>query len=156
MHEHLRDIIEFLQGIGLTVVQRSIPGNTFLPGIRVESGTLQVDIDRLKFPGDLLHEAGHLALLSPPQRHGWSGDFTDAGGYEMGAIAWSYAACCHLGLAPEVVFHAGGYLGDSDWLVELFTLGPGLGVTILEWKGLTRSSGDQAFPSMQHWLCIQQ
>ena len=33
-------------------------------------------------------------------------------GMEMGAIAWSYAAAMHLGVAPSVLFHD---VGLSGW-----------------------------------------
>ena len=55
-------IVNFLVDIGLGVRSGRISGQTFLPGIMIEQGTLRIDEAQLKYPGDLLHEAGHLAL----------------------------------------------------------------------------------------------
>src|SRR5258708_1523489 len=60
-------VLDFLRGIGLAVSIGEIEGPTVLPGIRVVAGGLVVDPARLKHPGDLLHEAGHLAVM-PAER----------------------------------------------------------------------------------------
>ena len=146
-------IIEFLKFIGLEVVEKNISQDTFLPGIAAENGTLIVDPEKLKYPGDLLHEAGHLAVLSGEERKLSMGDFPNDGGEEMGAIAWSYAACVYLKLPAEVVFHKAGYKGEAKWLIDLFTNGTGLGVPVLEWKNMTNSEGENAYPAMKNWLC---
>ena len=70
------------------------------------------------------------------------------GGEEMGAIAWSYAAALHIGLDPAVVFHAAGYRGGSQSLLENFRAGRPIGVPILQWAGL---NGDD-YPRMIRWL----
>ena len=156
MDPHVQKILEFLNEIGLNVVEREILDDTFLPGITATDGALVVDFGRLGYPGDLLHEAGHLAQLSEAERKRWSGDFTDAEGYELGAIAWSYAASVHLGLSVEVVFHKDGYKGDAEWLGEQFAAGSSIGVPMLEWKGMTSLSGIPTYPKMQSWLCSQE
>jgi hypothetical protein len=61
-------IVNFLIHIGLEVRSSEIGERTFLPGIMIERGTLRIDKAKLKYPGDLLHEAGHLALMSPGRR----------------------------------------------------------------------------------------
>lgn len=122
---------------------------TFLPGIEVRHGVLTFDPERLLYPGDLLHEAGHLAVLSGSERaiaHGLVGD--DAG-REMAAIAWSWAAALELGLAPSAVFHPAGYKGGSNSIIENFTGGHYFGVPMLEYYGLT---GRGEFPVMRRWL----
>jgi hypothetical protein len=43
-----------------------------------------------------------------------AGKLESTPGEEMAAIAWSYAACVHLGLEPTVVFHSDGYKGGSE------------------------------------------
>lgn len=153
MDETTRKIIEFLAQIGLALEERDVSDDTFLPGITVVDGVLVFDRQRLKYSGDLLHEAGHLAILPTAQRENASDDFGGDGGNEMAAIAWSYAACVHLGLPLQVVFHDGGYKGDSVWLAEIFSDGKYIGLPILEWKGMTSSSGDTTYPRMRHWLC---
>src|SRR5687768_15343073 len=54
-------IAQFLTGIGIEVVPAELDDDCLLPGIQVDRGRLLVDESRLAFPGDLLHEAGHLA-----------------------------------------------------------------------------------------------
>ncbi len=61
-------IVAFLRGIGLEVRLAPVPAETVLPGIDVERGVLVVDEPALLYPGDLLHEAGHLAVPSPASR----------------------------------------------------------------------------------------
>lgn len=141
-------IADFLIEIGLQVRAGAVPDLTFLPGIHVANGVLIVDEARLTYPGDLLHEAGHLAVTPATQRNSVDGDTGENGGEEMAAIAWSYAASVHLGLVPEVVFHAAGYRGGSRSLIENFSAGRYIGVPFLKWIGLT---GDN-YPAMARWL----
>ncbi len=148
-------IVNFLRRIGLSVQEQTLSTETFLPGIRVDNGVLLFDPQRLKYPGDLLHEAGHLAVLPPTERY-IANDFDDDdGGYEMAAIAWSYAACKHLQLPLDVVFHPDGYKAGSAAIIENFSAGRYFGVPILEWRGMTSSTGNAVYPKMQHWLCPQ-
>jgi hypothetical protein len=141
-------IAAFLNEIGLPLRARATPDGTFLPGIHVEEGGLTVDESRLAYPGDLLHEAGHLAVVTADQRRSLSGDTGDEGGEELAAIAWSYAAALHLELDPAVVFHADGYRGGSADLLENFREGRYMGVPYLQWIGLT----DRDYPKMIRWL----
>jgi hypothetical protein len=98
----------FLQGIGLDVIAADVGDDTFLPGIATRDGRLVVDVDRLTYPGDPLHEAGHLAVLDPAARavrqRGRDAGL-DMQRVELRAIARSYAAAVHLGLDPGLVFH---------------------------------------------------
>jgi hypothetical protein len=151
-------IVEFLVSIGLKVGLTSGLEYSFLPGIGLKTGALLIDESKLLYPGDLLHEAGHLALLPPGERAQATGDAGDDAGIEMGSIAWSYAAALHLGLAPEIVFHDAGYRGGSRAIVENFAAGCYFGVPILEWLGLTTTGkraqelGVEAYPAMLGWL----
>jgi hypothetical protein len=91
-HPLIARIVAFLTGIGLHVEQATVPDDTFLPGIQIDSGRLLYDETRLRYPGDLLHEAGHLAVMLPNQRERAGANVTDAPADEMMAIGWSYAA----------------------------------------------------------------
>ena len=153
LNQALRKIIDFIEKIGLAVVRRDLADDTILPGITVEAGDILFDTSKLKYPGDLLHEAGHLAILSAQQRKNAGDDFAGSGGYEMAAIAWSYAACVHLELPLEILFHGDGYKGDASWLIDTFYNGTYIGLPILEWKGMACAEGEGAFPEMKNWLC---
>jgi hypothetical protein len=141
-------IASFLNGIGLPVCAGEIPDGTNLPGIYAARGRMVIDEERLAHPGDLLHEAGHLAVTPASKRNSLEGDTGEDGGEEMAAIAWSYAAAVHLGLSPAVVFHDAGYRGSSESILENFSAGRYFGVPYLKWIGLT---GD-AYPGMTRWL----
>lgn len=142
-------IAGFLESIGLAVREAAIPQDTFLPGIIVEGGVILMDPERLRYPGDLLHEAGHLAVLPAPHRAEITGPVGDDLGNEIAAIAWSWAALVHLGLDPAVVFHEGGYRGHSEAFIENFSAGHTPGVPLLEWYGLTSAA---EYPRMKRWL----
>ena len=151
-------IIRFLLHIGLHISESELNHQTFLPGIAVNHGTILIDKSRLLYPGDLLHEAGHLAVIPADKRRQAQGDFSKKASEEMMAIAWSYAALVHLGLEPSVVFHEGGYKGWSEALIENFTNGRYIGVPMLQWVGLAaderraKEIGKKPYPSMIKWL----
>jgi len=149
-------ILSFLSAIGIAVRERPLPAATFLPGIFIERGELVIDRAKLAHPGDLLHEAGHIAVMPPADRPALNDNIPTGPGEEMAAIAWSYAACRHLQLAPEIVFHPEGYKGASRSLLDNFADGRFLGVSLLQWYGLTRErpdeSGQPVYPAMIRWL----
>ena len=151
-------ILEFVRAIGLPVVLGEVEADSFLPGISIAHGGLRIDPSRLQYPGDLLHEAGHLAMLPATERHLCDGRLPVEGGQEMGAMAWSYAAALHLGLDAAVVFHDDGYKGDAASLLDNFRQGHYLGVPYLQWMGLSWEShqaaarGEKAYPYMRRWL----
>ena len=151
-------IVAFLESIGIAVAAVDVPEPTFVPGIRLDRGTLFVDGMRLAHPGDLLHEAGHIAVMTPARRAQRAGDASNAMGDEIGAILWSWAALTHLGLPPETVFHPHGYRGASEWLIAMFSAGTFTGLPLLQWMGLTLDPGHAAargvppFPHMLKWL----
>lgn len=151
-------IFAFLREIGLDVREGSRPERPFMPGIWVENGALIVDTAALLYPGDLLHEAGHLAVMPPDRRRNATGDLAANPGEEMAAEAWSYAAALATGVPLEVLFHDNGYRGDGPWLRELFAGGGTLGVPLLAWYGMTHMPGTETagnaivFPELSTWL----
>jgi len=153
-----QQISDFIYSIGIPVQAGDIPNNVILPGILINKGVLVVDETKLKYPGDLLHEAGHLAVMEGAQRSILYNDISKNAGDEMAALAWSWAALVYLDLPPEVVFHPNGYKGESDWLIDIFSSGSNLGVPLRQWMGLTAEPskaeklGWKAFPQMQRWL----
>lgn len=157
-------IIQFIESIGIPVVFNTITENTFVPGILISNGSLVVDEHQLLYPGDLLHEAGHIAVALPGDRetlHGDVGTATEknkADGEEMMAIAWSYAACVHLNIDPAIVFHPQGYKGASAWYIEQYASGNPLYLPVLQWAGFcydetnAQKHGAKPFPAMIKWL----
>jgi hypothetical protein len=141
-------IANFLAGLGLGIRGGTISGPTVLPGIQIERGILIVDEAQLSYPGDLLHEAAHLAVVPAARRSLMDADTGDDGGEEVAAIAWSYAAALHLNLDPAVVFHAHGYHGGSESILENFREGRYIGLPFLRWAGLA----DEGYPQMIRWL----
>lgn len=150
-------ILEFLERIGVPVAFEPVSEDSFLPALRVRGGTLVIDSERLEWVGDLLHEAGHIAVTDStlrPQLDEVSGDPGD----EMAAIAWSYAAAVEIGLDPAVLFHPHGYRGGAQAMIDNFTAGRGVGIPMLAWFGMSaephRAAADGArpYPHMTRWL----
>jgi len=154
----MRAIVTFLTSIGISARPGAVPEDTFLPGIAVVSGELVYDRARIVSPGDLLHEAGHLAIMPPHKRRVAGGRLDATLGDEMMAIAWSYAAALHAGVDPAVVFHDDGYHGASAWFLELFAHGPGVAIPTLQWAGMTYDAAHAdarscaPYPAMRAWL----
>lgn len=147
-------IFGFLREIGLEVHLGPVPSTSFLPGIQVVRNGLRVDIDALKYPGDLLHEAGHLAVMTPARRNEEFPHSSDAA-EEMAAMAWSYAAAMHIGIAPEIVFHEQGYRGQAASLLDGYRRGTFNGQPILWWLGLTTPElpgSPSIYPKMLRWI----
>ncbi len=158
----LKLILSFLDEIGIAVVERELAGATFVPGLALGPNCIYMDKTRMLYPGDLLHEAGHLAVTeakwrskigSPEMNPEWP-----TGGDEMGAMLWSYAALRHIGIIPEIVFHPNGYKGQSEWLIETLNNKLYIGMPFIQWIGLAldehkaKELGLPAFPIMLKWL----
>ncbi len=155
----LEVIVEFLRSLGFAVDFAPVPDAPGLPGIAVDRGKVFVDREQMVGVGDLLHEAGHLAVMSPKRRCAASGRFNSGMAEEMMAQAWSYAAARHLGLDPALVFHEHGYgSGGGAWLVEAFANGGTPGVPGLCWLNLTshKCGGQEIpgslYPAMIAWI----
>ncbi len=147
-------ILDFLAGVPIPVECTALPATTVLPGIDVRHGRLLVDPETLGWPGDLLHEAGHIAVTDPAIRETLETIPHDPG-EEMATIAWSYAAALAADVDPRLVFHAAGYRGGGGWIADNFAEGRYMGVPLLQWFGMTRERSDEGlacFPAMLRWL----
>ena len=118
---------------------------TFLPGVTIDGGAVHFDPVGLSYPGDVLHEAGHIALTSADERGELCQAVLDAQpaseSLEIGVLLWTYLAAKEIGIPPELVFHAGGYKDGSTWLIEQFESGSAMG-PLLNWMGVTESTPD--------------
>lgn len=123
---------------------------------------LLVDTAKLKYPGDILHEAGHIAVVPAAERITLTAAVIEKRAMrqaeEMMAIAWSYAACIHVGLDPYVVFHDEGYKGGGSYIADCFNNKKYFGVPMLQWKGMTADEKRapelqvKPYPLMLKWM----
>jgi hypothetical protein len=127
----LRYCAEFVNQIGLDVKEET--GATgFVPGVKIVDGALRYDLTSA-LPGDLLHEAGHLAVLPSALRACCNVDVdllsekiynalqaAQACGNEgakrallqcgeQEATAWAWAVGVHLGLPVKSIIHDDAY-----------------------------------------------
>jgi hypothetical protein len=138
-----RKAFEFVKSIGLpiTVASAEAVAKAFTPHILIRDGEMLVDLDNV-FPGDILHEAAHVAITPPKFRALCNGglkavfkamrDFamenpTGLHTYpenalvraimqcdEQEAIAWQYAAAREIELPDEWLFPEGSFEGHGD------------------------------------------
>jgi hypothetical protein len=153
--------IAFLNSIGISVVFKKIESGSFLPGLCIENGAIIIDADALQHPGDILHEAGHIAVVDAASRATLNQQNITGSAMreaeEMMAIAWSYAACLHLQLDPTIVFHESGYQGGGQKIVDNFRAGRFFGTPMLQFYKMTiepahAQPGDLVYPQMLQWL----
>lgn len=160
-NDEVKKVIFFLKEIGIDIIEKEL-GETFLPGLELGPNCIYIDYSKLLYPGDILHEAGHLAVTLPAERKlvgtvEISKDWPTQGD-EIAALLWSYAALNHLKLSPEFVFHQNGYKGSSEWFISNFTSGNYMGLPLLEWMGLclgkekAEKEQKMPFPAMQKWI----
>lgn len=146
----------FVRSIGIEVQSSVIDWKTQFPGLDVRAGAVLVDESRLLHPGNILHEAGHIAVHDPARRS--DPKFSPRQGEELSALAWSYAAVVHLGLSAEVVFYPGSFTGWANSLIENFAEGRYVGVPLLQLYGMTvdprlaSDRGVEPYPHMIRWL----
>jgi hypothetical protein len=146
-------LVAFVRRIGIEARTATLPAKTVLSGLDIRHGAILVDETRMTHPGDILHEAGHLAVTerNAPQLSPTPAD-------EMTSIAWSYAALRHLALDPAVVFHDNGYKGEAASLIENFASGRYFGVPMLQFYGMAveprraAATGAEPYPHMLRWL----
>jgi len=179
--EHFDPIVAFLREIGLPVDVGPFGAAGFLPGVTIVDGVLRIDPDHLYVSGDLLHEAGHMAIvparlrrrlgtnLEESLRDLVAGDDDPLAALalqhtETMAIAWSFAALRTLGLPPAVIFYAGGYKMEAEQqqhFISLLDSGNYFGIAHLASVGMTGPCGIMAllqqnglppYPQMTKWL----
>lgn len=157
----LHKMLKFIEKIGIAVDFAEVDDHTFLPGLHIEKGKLVVDENKLKYVGDILHEAGHIALMTPEDRAAQSGSLEghkDPEATEMMVIAWTYAASLEIGINPEIVFHSEGYRGAGQHILQNFNEGRYFGVPMLQWLGMTNVAATPGitepilFPKMKTWM----
>jgi hypothetical protein len=157
----LNAILSFLDDIQLSASEGFVPPDSFLPGLRISRGALIFDRAALRWPGDLLHEAGHIAVTPSSLRSALDAALESPGcvphAGEAEATAWAYAAIVHLHLHPSVLFHEGGYRGHSAGLIMSYSHGVYPGAFGLAQAGMTlvgrdaQLAGVPPYPRMTRW-----
>jgi hypothetical protein len=160
--ENFETAVSFIHSIGIDIHFSLLADETFLPGLSIEKGSIIVDESKLLYPGDILHEAGHIAVVPLNERNTLNaatiGKREQHAAEEMMAIAWSYAACIALDIHPYFVFHDNGYKKGGQSIADNFAAGQYFGVPVLAWLGMTidpfQSSEDKtrAYPYMLSWI----
>jgi hypothetical protein len=174
-HQNIHKAKKFFRQIRLPFVE--VPGtvcdppNTFFQGCWLLQGKLYFCQARVQV-GELLHEAGHLALL--PKQHWPSlqpGNLSvieepfDGAATDLAVEAWDYAAAKFAGIHPIVLFKDFGRrncvgnvkLDDGNYTLKGFEvydqfeerLHPG--IALLQISGLS-----QRFPIMERWYWGEQ
>ncbi|MBL7703170.1 MAG: hypothetical protein JNM14_13035 [Ferruginibacter sp.] len=137
----MQKCISFLNAIGIETRFEKLDEPCFLPGLSIHNGIILIDTELLTYPGDILHEAGHVAVVPLAERSTLTASTIEKReqreAEEMMAIAWSYAACVHLELDPYVVFHDEGYQGGGSYIADSFSNKNYFGVPMLQWMGMT-------------------
>lgn len=145
--------VHFLNSIGIQTIFREIDPDSFLPGFLIENGVIIIDKPMLRHPGDILHEAGHIAVIPAADRPGLTEKTMirrkNREAEEMMAIAWSYAVCIYLTIDPCFVFHEQGYKGGSDYITDSCRKKDYFGLPMLQEIGLTQLP---SYPHMIKWL----
>ena len=144
----------FVRDFGIEVRADALPAETSLPRLDIRHGAIVVDAERLAYPDDLLHEAGHIAVSEEAERA--ASALSQMPGDEVATLAWTYAALRARDLSPEVIFHAHGYKGRAQALIDAFT-GPILasGVPLLAYYGTTvepKHAAESGVEPCQHML----
>lgn len=160
--QYLETCISFLQEIGIETRFEKLDETCFLPGLSIRDGVVLVDTGLLKYPGDILHEAGHVAVVPAAERCTLTASAIEKrqmrAAEEMMAIGWSYAACIHLGLDPYIVFHDEGYQGGGSYIADNFNDKRYFGLPMLQWRGMAADEKKAAelqvkpYPFMLKWV----
>jgi hypothetical protein len=149
--------LAFLDEIGIEVDWLDGADAQLLDGLAIVNGRLLIDPGTDVWPGDLLHEAGHIAVADPelrPTLGPLEADPTD----EMMAIGWSWAAAKVCEMQPRHLFHDGGYRGDSARLVTAYRIGQNIGAPMLGYYGMCcdmatgLAEGKPSYPNMLRWI----
>jgi hypothetical protein len=157
---------DFLRSISIQVTLDATASG-FLPGIEIRDGELFLAAADDCLVGDMLHEAGHIAVTPSPFRRLLGGDaeisvaeamtkyiddHPNAFSYpedpvargilqsgEQEAIAWSFAAAAHIGLPTDLPFRQ-GFDNGGPLIHRMLEVGEFSGINGLAAGGMTARS----------------
>ncbi|WP_256671270.1 hypothetical protein [Pseudomonas sp. EMN2] len=175
---HAQATVDFLQTAGLKVEAK--PGASgFSDGVEIASGGLLVDPSAQA--SNILHEAGHCAIVPEQFRHLLNGDLMEGMQQihqEMAALAlhpdhpleravvqasdpeataWAFAAGRAIGLADEVTIRDIDYDGEGEFIRQGLSLGAYIGINGLSHGGFCQlrplpNRGLPIYPNLAFWL----
>jgi hypothetical protein len=152
--------IAFVESVGIGVRARR-EGEVLdqpIEGLAIKDGAIVIDPEVPIWPGDFLHEAGHIAVTEADRRSTLSELEADRD-EELMAIAWSYAATRECGMTLRQLFNPEGYRDQAKFAGDCYALGrfdgaDGLaryGMTILDLQEAL-ANGLPSYPNMIRWL----
>ena len=172
------DAVEaFLHDIGIAIHPvDDLLLDEFIPGVRIVKGEILYSKKTPISFGDILHEAGHVAIipdifrmqidgdvdrcLEPiidewfeknPDSFGETENLVSRALLQCGdaeATAWSFAAARHIGLPTAELYPAASYDGEWPAIEIMLREGMHFGINGLAAAGMTRQ---RAFPEMTRW-----
>lgn len=179
-HTQSRDrVVAFLTRIGMPVHEGYVPYESFSRHVAPVGGTLVYE--SYAHPGDMLHEAGHLAIIPSIFRSKIHGDVDDtleplSEAYfkdhpdafarnredpiarhlmqcgDPEAIAWSYAAALAAGVDTFLPFENGFVTQDPRMIHDSVKVGCYAGINGLRAAGFLKHVSD--FPRLERWLAL--
>lgn len=171
MDSEVKRCVAFLESIGLSVrIIEKVPEDSFLTTVYIDCGTLCITAQASV--SDLLHEAGHVALIPSKYRLRAKGDLYEAltdmwdevfdtepedspiwrAAMQCGdteATAWAWAAGTHLGYKHEDIINTEQYDGDGDEIRFMLNAKQYFGIHGLMASGMTTKA---TYPTLTKWL----
>ena len=167
-------VINFLNSIGIPTIKGYVPIMSFLPGILIKQGTLIYNGKATL--GDMLHEAGHLAIVPGKYRKFMSGkldrsikriyrmakasdelDNPDAPiarqlmqASESEATAWAWAVGKFLNIAEEEIILDNTYEGKGANERAKLSANCHFGINGLRASGMVESV--KTYPKLTRWV----
>lgn len=171
MNRFLREVASFLELIGLETEEVAAVPGSFVPCVEIQCGRLRFTPDAL--PSDLLHEAGHVAIMPANFRRMLTGDLDDVVGQvfedlirrglepdhpmtrallqcsDTEATAWAWAAGRHLGLPDDQIITDQDYDGSGAEVRACLKMRCYFGINGLQAAGMCAA---RHYPSMTRWV----
>lgn len=175
-HEIIIHLVNQLDKIGIQCIIGEA-NNCFVKGVQIKNGRLIVDPYRCSI-SNLLHEAGHLAVLPKEYRKQANGDLSAVLKKMYGevdcskeenrrymqceddeATAWAFAFGVRWGVPFVLIIDDDQYDGTGRDVLESLSLGNGLGVSGLARMGWcasnlihSKASGLPMYPNLVKWI----
>jgi hypothetical protein len=177
--EERERLIAFLSEIGIDVIVGSDTNGGFLDTCKIEKGHL---IASPNTPiSDILHEAGHLAILPEIYRTKVTGDSDEVireihksiflahgedhpfpraivNSSDQAATAWAWAAGRHLGIAPEKIIQDSDYDNSGHDMRIMLSTGMYAGIHSLAHAGFCQTKRNPyvnegaVWPELNYWV----